>query len=205
MGALEAILHNGFREDAQELNYGQNPWYRQPGKEKFPDGLCLITRQKRVSFDIRSDGTFFHIVSDLLLDCVYKTGGTLEDCKKIEIRSREGKLVASNYNVCRFQSHPVDEVCDPEATLLTRTGSRIVPKHIEIRDDFPAPIFKIQNLSAKFDFVFCNEKFKTVAENAKLCGVAFESTRMSLWHSSAEYGTDYLAMALGKTPVILPV
>jgi len=205
LGVFDAILLDRFRENGKDTNYGYLPWYSSPGSQPFPDGLCLITTFKRFSFDIRSDSSFFYVVSSRFVEAFTEAGGVFEDCKQVEVRSQRGALLALQYHVCRFTSHDVDEVSRPDLMECSQDEFLPHPKRLEIRDDFKAPVFKVKKLSARVNLPFCSEAFRKIAQRMQLRGIQFENAHGFNWPAAMPFAQEFLAVASGKLPIRLPL
>lgn len=63
-GELNAVLYDQFHENPEKIEHGYFPWYVSKyswtgHQEKFPIGLCLISKDRLYDFGIRSISDVF--------------------------------------------------------------------------------------------------------------------------------------------------
>lgn len=206
IGSFQGVLLDKYHQGAFSTDYGKQPWYAKPGSQPFPEGLCLITREKSVNFDIRSDSSFFYIVSERFIRSCETLAVPFEDRKPIKVCSPRGEPVTeTQYWVCRFKAFHIMEVADaPQSKLTEEDNFYHRPKKIVFKDDFSQDLFKLANLPPEINYLFCSERFFQAAKDQDFRGIEFINTNSYKWPPKLSIEQQFVAFSKGKAPK-LPV
>lgn len=209
LGMLNGVLVDGFDPDAHKTNYGLQPWYANPARglphQPFPDTLCFVTKDPKYAFAIRSRIPFFYIASDALIGACRQLHVSIEDAKRIDVLSRQGKKVSAlDYWVCTFVPLPLDRVAG-EGSVLEKAGpvhTRI--RRLRVRPDMTDDLFRLAGVPADIDTLVCSERFRDRAKAGGFKGIEFTDVDAFDW-PPARSPEEQMMRALSGEPVVHPI
>lgn len=204
-GLPEGILHSHYAPDAHKSDYGYLPWYANAAMgrphEPFPDGLCFITPEKKLSFDIRAIAPFFYLAHERFIGVCRSMNVRFEDSRRIEVCSQQGKPVSDEYWVCRFAAVSADEAIDPRYSLLEADDDvHMRVRRLGIRPEFAQDLFKFYGLAPDMDTLFCSERFLEAMQAKGSFGTVYTDIAVFDWSPKRGAAERYLALLSGAAP-----
>ncbi|WP_446904620.1 Imm43 family immunity protein [Burkholderia sp. YIM B11467] len=191
VGAMQGVVYDKFVENVLDLNYGEKPWYNYrdlPG-EMFSGEMFLISRDKLISYDIRSSGgdSKFHIVSQGFLEILIDFSVPIQESRPIAIVDSKGRDISEKkYHIISFGSDIYKEdVLDKSSIVgLNEFGDRFIVGSVDFKGGFKSDFFKIKNLDLAQSAIFCSEEFVREAVKRKVvAGVEFRGIEEVDWAS----------------------
>ncbi|NTX26621.1 hypothetical protein HT746_05620 [Burkholderia pyrrocinia] len=191
IGAMQGVVYDRFVENVRDVKYGEKPWYSylDSSGAMFSDEMFLISRDKLISYDIRSSGadSKFHIVSRDFLGILIDFSVPIKEERPIAIVNSRGKSIAENdYHIIAFESgiYKEDVLKDSSIVGLNEFGNCFVVGAIEFKEDFGEDFFKIKNLDLAQNSIFCSEEFAREAVKRRVAaGVEFRRVDEINWGS----------------------
>lgn len=193
VGAMQGVVYDKFVENVLDVNYGEKPWYNYrdlPGR-MFSDEMFLISRDKLISYDIRSSGanSKFHIVSRGFLEILIDFSIPINEAQSIAIVDSKGRDISEKeYHIISFGSDIYKEGVLEESSIvgLNEFEDCFVVDRIEFKDGVEFDFFKIKNLDLAQSAIFCSEEFAREAAKRKVvAGVEFRGVEEIDWASAS--------------------
>ena len=99
IGLLNAVLYDHCPEDSTVIEHGiVYPWYSDPkGLNEFPEGMCLVAKEKLIDFSIRSISSN-QFLDQYFLEALTEFNAPLKDFKGIDVVSYSDKKTLSRKN-----------------------------------------------------------------------------------------------------------
>ncbi|MDR0240583.1 MAG: hypothetical protein LBJ65_03175 [Burkholderia sp.] len=191
VGAMQGVVYDKFVENVLDVNYEGKPWYNYrdlPG-EMFPNEMFLISRDKLISYDIRSSGpnSKFQIVSQGFLKVLIDFSVPIRESRPITIVDSKGRDISEKeYHIISLGSDIYKEDVLEKSSIvgLNEFGDCFVVGGVDFKDEFKSDFFKIKNLDLAQNAIFCSEKFVGEAVKRKVAaGVEFRRIDEIDWAS----------------------
>lgn len=195
VGAMQGIVFDRFVEDVKEVNYGLKPWYSgRPQKgDVFPGEMFLISRDKLIAYDVRASGAgpTFHVVSEGFLELLKDFSVSIREARPLSVVNSKGLGVAEKkYHIIIFGDNlyeDKDDVVGGDSVLVPNEyGGIFSIENICFKSGLSKDFFKIKNITAGQDPIFCSERF--VGEAVKrgvVAGMEFRSVNEVNWASAS--------------------
>ncbi|KAI1692859.1 immunity protein 43 domain-containing protein [Ditylenchus destructor] len=193
IGHMQGIVLDTFCENFKEVSYGLKPWYAglSDGGRVFPGEMVLISQDKLIAYDIRASGAGpkFHIVSQGFLDLLRDFHVPIKEIQAIEIVNSKGRDIAEKkYYILVFSNNIYKDVdyALGEGSLLhsDESESTLYIKYLCFKDGFSEDFFKINDITAQQDPIFCSERFFRAAKGrGVVAGVNFRCVDEIDWAS----------------------
>ncbi|WP_155420238.1 Imm43 family immunity protein [Burkholderia cepacia] len=195
VGSMQGICCDKFVKDIDGLEYGLKPWYN-PFDEReniFPGEMFLISRDKLIAYDVRASGAgpTFHVVSQGFLGLLKDFSVPIRETQSLNVVNSKGLGVSEKkYHIIIFG----DNLYEDKGDVVGR-GSVLVPneyggifsiENICFKSGLSKDFFKIKNITAGQDPIFCSERF--VGEAVKrgvVAGMEFRSVNEVNWASAS--------------------
>ncbi|RBL67019.1 hypothetical protein C3E98_034365, partial [Pseudomonas sp. MWU13-2625] len=169
----------------------EKPWYdyRDFSGEIFSGEMFLISRDKLISYDIRSSGanSRFHIVSQGFLEILNDFSVPIREERPIAIVDSKGRDISEKkYHIISFGSdvYKEDVLEKSSITGLNEFGDCFVVDRIKFKDGIGFDFFKVKNLDLAQNAIFCSEEFAREAIKRKVvAGVEFRGVDEIDWAS----------------------
>ncbi|AZQ55477.1 Imm43 family immunity protein [Burkholderia cenocepacia] len=204
VGEMQGVVLDRFEENIKKISYGVMPWYagRSGQGSIFPGEMFLISRDKLIAYDIRSSGAgpTFHIVSQGFFELLKDFSVPIKETQPIKIVNSKGRNIADKeYRIIIFDRNLYED-----RNGVVGAGSTLVPNeyggifHIEnisFKEGLERDFFKIKDITAEQDPIFCSERFfREAVKRNVVAGVEFSPVDEVNWVStSSDNFLDFLA------------
>ncbi|MCR6476086.1 hypothetical protein NU688_07955 [Variovorax sp. ZS18.2.2] len=194
IGYLNAILYDHCPEHPESVQHGLvYPWYADKRNlNEFPDGMCLVVKEKLIDFSIRSDATHQYIQEDFLR-LLERFGAPIKDFKRISVVSnaQKSEITEKRYFASIFApDFYLDEslAIDFASSVIEKDECDFIAlRKLKIKNNVGRDVFGIQNLDSKHDTIICSEKFVVAAKKEGFKGVDFIDLNSAKWPSASSF------------------
>ena len=180
------------------------PWYAdKKNLSSFPEGMCLVVKEKSIDFSLRSDASHQYIREDFLR-LLEDFGAEIKDRKEIFVisSSRREEIVRRRY----FASIFAPEFYLDESIAIDALSSVvevdeygfIALEKLQINPKVEKEVFGIRSLESKHSTLICSEKFVAAARKMDCKGVDFVDLSIAKWPkvSSFDYRPEEILAVL---------
>lgn len=205
IGYLNAVLHDHCPQHPESIDHGMlYPWYAdKKNLSSFPEGMCLVVKEKSIDFSLRSDASHQYIREDFLR-LLEDFGAEIKDRKEIFVisSSRREEIVRRRY----FASIFAPEFYLDESIAIDALSSVvevdeygfIALEKLQINPKVEKEVFGIRSLESKHSTLICSEKFVAAARKMDCKGVDFVDLSIAKWPkvSSFDYRPEEILAVL---------
>ncbi|MDR0240580.1 MAG: hypothetical protein LBJ65_03155 [Burkholderia sp.] len=195
VGEMQGVVLGRFEESIKGVSYDVMPWYTGQAVQGsiFPGEMFLISRDKLISYDIRSSGAgpTFYVVSQEFLGLLKDFFVPIKEIQPIRIVNSRGREIAEKeYCVIIFDQSLYEDkasVVDESSVLVPNERGEILHiENISFKSGVERDFFKIKNITAEQDPIFCSEKFfREAVERGVVSGVEFRRLDEINWVSTS--------------------
>lgn len=197
IGLLNAVLYDHCPENPAAIEHGTAyPWYFDPRRlEKYPEGMCLVAKEKSMDFSIRSISSN-QILDQNFLELLIEFKAPLKDVKAIDVVSHASKqsIVQKKYFVSQFSAEFYFKLSDVanEAGSSVKVGNlgfRVLER-LSIRASFDRHVFAIEGLDPRIGTIVCSEEFHAAAKKKGVKGIDFVGIESAKWPNPNSFMFD---------------
>ena len=175
-GSLNAALYDRFYSDTKKIEHGFFPWYAEGYKKEFhtpyPDGMVLISEDKKYDFEVRNLWSVLYVVSEEFLSVCKLLGVKVVDAVPISVVSKAGAVIAKkNYYAALFEELDVRTNTAVGTSFVEEDGLILRFKKLILPEDINRHLFKFSGLISGSGSLICSEVFREHASEFK--GVEF--------------------------------
>lgn len=188
IGLLNAVLYDHCPEDPTAIEHGiAYPWYSDPkGLKEFPEGMCLVAKEKLIDFSIRSINSN-QFLDQYFLESLIEFNTPLKNFKKIDVVSYFDKkrIAKKQYFASQFADDfycKLSEVADEgESSVKNGKYGLTILEKLSIRKSFDRHVFGVENLDPRISTIFCSENFMDLAKKRGAKGIDFVPVEAAKW------------------------
>lgn len=171
-GSLNAALYDKFYSDAKNIEYGFFPWYAEGYKKKvhtpYPNGMVLISEDKKYDFDIRNIWNVLYVVSEEFLLVCKLLDAYVVDAVPISVVSKSGAVIANkNYHAALFEELDVRANTAAGSSFVEEDGLILRFKKLILPEGIDRHLFKFSGLISGSGSLICSEIFRERAKKFK--------------------------------------
>lgn len=197
IGLLNAVLYDHCPENPAAIEHGTAyPWYSDPrGLEEYPEGMCLVAKEKSIDFSIRSISSN-QLLDQNFLQSLIEFESPFVHFNEISVVSHASKrsIVQKRYFVSRFSDEFYFDLSDiandaGSSVKIGKFGLSVLEK-LSIRSSFFRHVFGIKSLDPRVDTIFCSERFYESARRKGVKGIDFAHVESAKWADPRSFTFD---------------
>jgi hypothetical protein len=189
-GYTSVVVSSGFIKDIGKRPYGDFPWYAMPRRRgtappPLPEtGLCLISLDKRYSFDIRGIGGTkkMYAMSARFWEHTRTLQTNFHEFVSAPFLHKDGGVLANQpYIIARPDRLSLDDCIDRDAADFEATPYGPYIKSLSIRETLEFDLFTLDTLSTTQDSIFCSERAVNQLDKSSIKGIQFTELSSVNW------------------------